>query len=274
VTPINHRDRIAAALRGADPASTVVLAGHFAIYTAGGRAADLLDDPLATQRTDMVEFARQSWIAGCDAVAAAPAMRLLVLVDDIQFVRPALPDRGARERLAAALAADYVRRTPTLPSFHLREMDERALGRDQVLRRRDDGWLFSERALRGAAVHRIRDVAAPESAFADSIRAPGESSLVASADASRIVVRDPVLGEHTLVHSGNTSCAGGYLELVAQLHDRGITRLVAIVPRRCLGPVTMGTHLARTMFGATGIEVVNIPSDGEAPAPEPALRTA
>ena len=36
---------------------------------------------------------------------------------------------------------------------------------------------------------------------------------------------------------------------------------MAVVPRRCLGPVTVGTHLARTLFGAQSIEVTNIPAD-------------
>ncbi|HVZ49763.1 MAG TPA: hypothetical protein VG916_13340, partial [Gemmatimonadaceae bacterium] len=178
--------------------------------------------------------------------------RLLVLVDDIQFVRPALPDRGARERLAAALAGDYLRRTRTLPPFHQRALDARDLGAERVVQRRADAWIFSERALRSAAVARIRAAAAGASGTT--------SPLLANADASRITVRDAELGEHTLVHSGNTSCAGGYLELVLQLHERGFRRLVAVVPSRCLGPVTVGTHFARTLFGAAGIDVVNIPA--------------
>lgn len=252
------QSHIHAALRGADPATSVVLAGHFAIYTAGGRASDFLDEPRALAgHTGMIDFARRSWLAGCDAVATAPGARLLVLVDDIQFVQPALPDRGARERLAAALVADYLRRTPTLPAYHLRELDARDLGRDRVLRRSNDAWLFNERELRAASVNRIRDAA----------RTSAEPRLVANADASRVVVRDPELGEHTLVHSGHTSCAGGYLELVLRLHARGVTRLVAVVPTRCLGPVSVGAHLARALFNAEGIQVVNIPADAAATPP-------
>ncbi|MEA3246955.1 MAG: hypothetical protein U9Q74_12435 [Gemmatimonadota bacterium] len=252
------RSRIDAALHRADAATTVVLAGHFAVYTAGGRASDFLDEPRAlAAHTGMIEFARQSWLAGCDAVVSAPGARLLVLADDIQFVHPALPDRGARERLAAALVADYFRRTPTLPAFHLRELDARDVDPGRVLRRRDGAWLFSERALRAAAVERIRAAA----------RSGRHAGLVVNDESSRIVVRDPDLGEHTLVHSGHTSCAGGYLELVLQLHARGVTRLVAVVPQRCLGPVSLGTHLARATFGAHGIQVVNIPASAGAATP-------
>jgi hypothetical protein len=267
------RDRIEVALAGADPATSVVLAGHFAIFTAGGRASDFLDDPKSlAAHTGMIDFARRSWAAGCDVVAAAPGPRLLVLVDDIQFVQPTLPDRGARERLAAALVADYLRRTPTLPAFHLRELDSRDISRSRVVRRRDDAWMFSERALRTAAVERIRTAAHAPTRGTTGIGHGGGATLVTSSD-SRIVVRDAELGEHTLVHSGHTSCAGGYLELVMQLAERGVTRLVSLVPARCLGPVSVGTHLARTLFGAR-VHVVNIPADVASPANARGLRTA
>lgn len=247
--------RIAASLDPAHLESTAVLAGHFAIFTAGARAHDLLDEPRSlSAHTDMIDMARGSWIAAADLLARVDGPRLLVLMDDIQFVQPALPDRAARERLAAALAGDYLRRTRTLPPFHRRELDAREIDTARVVQQRGDSWIFSERALRAAAVTRIRAAAAAGT--------PG-AALQASADGSRITVRDAELGEHTLVHSGNTSCAGGYLELVLQLHERGFRRLVAVVPRRCLGPVAVGTHLARALFGATALEVTNLPADGQ-----------
>lgn len=241
-------DRISTAI--GDGRDTVVLAGHFAIFTAGGKATDFLDeDPsLMSKHTDMVNFARATWLAGCDAVAPTEA-KLLVLVDDLQFVQPALPDRGARERLGAALSADYLRRTPTLPGFHARELDARGLDESRIMKSEPSRWIFSERAMRHAAVERIRIKAATD----------GRGRLLSNPDGSRIVVRDPdaVTAEHTLVHSGHTSCAGGYLELVLRLHERGVRRLIAMVPARCLGPVTLGAALARSVFGA-GIEVVNL----------------
>lgn len=250
--------RIASALDEGVGQPTAVLAGHFAVFTAGGRANDLLDHPRALgAHTDMLDFARASWTAACDVISWHGSARLLVLADDIQFVRPALPDRGARERLGAALAADYLRRTSTLPAFHHRELEARDLTTERVIRSRDDCWIFSERALRNAAVARIREVARA------GVITRGAMALEANADASRIVVRDPELGEHTLVHSGNTSCAGGYLELAMQLHERGVRWLVAVVPRRCLGPVTLGAQLARSVFGATTLSVVNIPAGGD-----------
>jgi hypothetical protein len=246
-------DRIGHAV--GDGRDTVVLAGHFAIFTAGGKATDFLDeDPTRmSKHTDMVHFARATWLAGCDAVALTQA-KLLVLVDDLQFVRPALPDRGARERLGAALSADYLRRTPTLPGFHARELDARGLDESRVMKSENSRWIFSERAMRHAAVDRIREKAASD----------GRGRLLSNPDGSRIIVRDPTgeTAEHTIVHSGHTSCAGGYLELVLRLHERGVRRLVAMVPSRCLGPVTLGAALARSVFGA-GIEVVNLTAGSE-----------
>jgi hypothetical protein len=245
-------DKIGAVIHG-DGSDTVLLAGHFAIYTAGGKATDFLDDDPArlSKHTDMVNFARATWLAGCDAIASSNATqaKLLVLVDDLQFVQPALPDRGARERLGAALSADYLRRTPTLPGFHARELDARGLDESRVVKSEQSRWIFSERAMRHAAVDRIRQKAATD----------GRGRLISNQDGSRIIVRDLDSGtaEHTIVHSGHTSCAGGYLELVMRLHERGVKRLVAMVPARCLGPVTLGSALARNVFGA-GIEVVNL----------------
>jgi hypothetical protein len=245
------RDRIANAIADGNAADTVVLAGHFAIFTAGGSATDFLDNanPVAAH-TDMVEFTRSTWTSALEVVARPEnlAARLLVLVDDLQYVRPALPDRGARERLGAALSADYLRRTPTLPGFHARELDSRGVRESRVVKHESARWLFSERELRHAAVERIR-VAAANGAT---------GQLASNDDGSRILVHDPELGEHTLVHSGHTTCAGGYLELVLRLHERGVRRLVALVPSRCLGPVTLGAALAKSVFGAMRIEVVNL----------------
>jgi hypothetical protein len=269
------RDRLTAAIGANNVPETAVLAGHFAIYTAGGKAADFLDDPSPmSAHTDMVGFARSSWTAACEAVAPAIGgqAKLLVLVDDLQFVRPALPDRGARERLAAALAADYLRRTPTLPGFHMRELESRGMDEERVVRQEPSRWIFSERALRHAAVERVRGAAEVAAQLPEN--RDDRARLLSNPDGNRIVVRDAELGEHTIVHSGHTSCAGGYLELILQLHARGIRKLVAVVPSRCLGPVTLGTALARSVFGATGLEVVNLTAMGEEEAAPAERRSA
>ncbi len=267
--PAYHADflseRLTAALAEGPRGQTVLLAGHYAIFTAGGQARDFLDEPGAVAAgTDMVAFTRRTLDAGADALERVAASRLLVLVDDIQFVRPGLPDRGARERLAAALADDYLRRTPVLPPLHSRTLESRGIDPDRVERQSDARWIYSERALRHAAVERIR---AQAQSHVNAGSRGGSARLERNDDGSRIIVRDPDHGEHTLVHSGHTSCAGGYLELVMQLRERGVRRLVTVVPPRCLGPVTVGAALARSIFGATEMDVINVPADVSATAP-------
>ena len=68
----------------------------------------------------------------------------------------------------------------------------------------------------------------------------------------------PEQGDYCLVHSGHTTCAGGYVELLSTLHRRGVRKLIALVPMRCLGQVALGTELARSLFALPGFTVVNV----------------
>ncbi|MFI5310514.1 MAG: hypothetical protein ACHQQ3_04740 [Gemmatimonadales bacterium] len=241
-------------IRAASPGTTAVLAGHFAIFTSGGGAVDLLDEGLTadTGPEELLEFTRFTWDAACEAIAAERERlaRLLVLVDDIQFVRPALEDRSAAERLGAALAADYLRRHTPLPAYHARVLHERGLGVDSVLAHSDRRWLFSERELRTALVDALKARLRPGE--------PRPAGLTESADQSMITVADPEYGEYCLVHSGHTNCAGGFVELLSDVRRRGVARLIALVPMRCLGPITVGTALATRLFALQGLEVVNV----------------
>jgi hypothetical protein len=243
------RDEIAATPEG----SAVVLAGHFAIFTSGAAASDLLDDESPPHgAAEMLAYTKSTWNAACDALAldAARRTRLLVLVDDIQFVRPVLNDRAAGERLGAALARDYIDRVRGLPTFHARVLAECALGEQDLVRHDEHRLVFSERELRAAAVQRLRAQLQVQSAAG--------AYLTASADESRIDVSLPELGEYCLVHSGHTNCAGGYFELLAQMHKRGVSTFIALVPMRCLGPVTVGTALAQRVLDTTGLSVVTV----------------
>lgn len=234
--------------------ATAVLAGHFAIFTNGGTAADLLDDehvPGGVPK-DFLDFSRLTWTAACDALAAerAARARLLVLVDDVQFVRPALADRAAAERLGAALASGYFQRNASLPRWHARALAARGLGGDEVLRRSVSQSLFSERELRAALVRRLKSLLHSGDPHAEGLAATG--------DRSRITVSDPEFGEYCLVHAGHTNCAGGFMELLADVHERGVRKLVSLVPMRCLGPITVGTALGRRLFGLGGLDVVSV----------------
>ena len=242
-----------AEVAGAPEAEAAVLAGHYALFTAGAVATDLLDDDAAATggASEMLAFTRFTWQAACAAIAAERASRprALVLVDDIQYVRPALADRGARERLGAALASSYLHRMQSLPAFHAHALREHALGADDVVRHHDSRWVFAERELRAGAVARLR-------ALVEERR--GAMPLVESDDQSRIHVALQGHGDYCLVHSGNTNCAGGYLELLAEAHRRGVRKFIGLVPMRCLGPVSVGTALAVPLLGLEGLSVVNV----------------
>jgi len=234
--------------------AVAVLAGHFAIFSAGGTALELLDEGDAAPRgaEEMIEFTRRTWAAACDVAARHRdrEFRFVPLVDDIQFIRPVTTDRGASERLAAALAADYLERVPRLPGYHLRELGAHGLSADRVLRNSDRHWSFSERMLRIAAVHRLRQLLDGD--------APAPHGLVASDNGNSVTVTLPERGEHRLVQAGHTSCAGGYLELLATLRERGVRKLIAMVPMRCLGQVALGTTLAHHLLGMANFSTVSV----------------
>lgn len=242
-----------AELEDARAGDVAVLAGHYAIFTAGATAVDLLDDDtVPAAAVEMVAFTKRTWTAACDAIAGpeSPVARLLVLVDDIQFVRPALSDIAARERLGAALAENYLRGMRALPAWHAGVVRDRGIGAERVLRRDADRVVFSERELRARAVRHVRQ----RLHTADAARA----GLTANDDESRITVAHPDHGDYCLVHSGHTSCAGGYIELLATVHRAGIRTLISMIPMRCLGPVTLGTALAPRLFGIDGLTVINV----------------
>jgi hypothetical protein len=247
----------------ASPAGSVALmAGHYAIFTQGADATDALDGNEAMAPRDLLAFTRRTWETACGAVASRRERRarLMLLVDDVLGVRPALTDRAAAERLGAALVARYLARTPTLPPYHARIAAERGLGANDMLRRDDTRWIFSERELRAALVTHVHR----------ELRVPGEHSAVVceSADSSTITVSHPEHGAYCLVHSGHTNCAGGYVELLAEAHRHGVRTLVAMVPMRCLAPVSVGTAMARELYPLGGLRVVNVAiGDPETNAP-------
>lgn len=231
-----------------------VLAGHYAIFSGGATAVDLLDDGAIPPpgAADMIAFTQRTWQVACEAIAGqrAPTARLLVLVDDIQFVRPVLTDVSARERLGAALSETYLRGMRSLPAWHARVLRDHAIDDGRVIRQRADRVVFSERELRAQAVRHVRQ----RLHAADASRA----GLTANDDESRITVSLPEHGDYCLVHSGHTSCAGGYLELLAEVHRAGVRTLISLIPMRCLGPVTLGTALAPRLFDTDGLSVVNV----------------
>jgi hypothetical protein len=247
-------ERLRSEIDGAADGTVAVLAGHFAIFTAGGKALDLLAAAHASVGVpaELLEFTRVTWTTACEAIAAERRrrVRLLVLVDDVQFVRPAVEDRGTAERLGATLAACYMKDNHSLPAWHSRVLGENGLGEESILARSDGRWMFSERELRTELVRNLKK----------ALRSGDSrvSALTANADRSTITITEPEYGEYCLVHSGQTNCAGGYVELLSDIRQRGVRKLISLVPMRCLGPITVGTALATRLFELDGLQVVNI----------------
>jgi hypothetical protein len=236
-----------------DDRPTVVLAGHYAIFSAGGLAVDFMgnDDTPPAAASEMIAFTKYTWATACEALdgCGVPSAQLLVLVDDVAFVRPLAGDISVREKLGAALATRYLEGVTALPAYHTDMLVANHLDGDSVCKMRQDRWVFSERELRIAHVRRLR-----------GLLHSGEAGnrLTASFDESEIRVHTEGHGDHCLVHSGRTNCAGGYLELLATLEERGVKRLIALVPMRCLAPIAGGTALAGDLFSLRGLSVLNV----------------
>ena len=237
-------------LASANGERTVVLAGHYAIFSGGANATDFLNGtqaPLAA--AEMIAFTKFTWEMACAALAGTRHAQLLVLVDDISFVRPLLGDTRVREKLGDALASRYSEAVTQLPPYHLDALTSNGLGAAHVFRQTDARWTFSERELRIAHVRRLKAM----------LKAGTHRGvLAANDDASDITVTLPEHGEHRLVQSGHTNCAGGYMELISSLHERGVRRLISLVPMRCLGPLVVGTTLARGLFAIDDFTIVNV----------------
>jgi hypothetical protein len=244
------RSEILAAPKG----DLALLAGHYAVFTSGGLPVDLLDaDPLPMHApVELLEFTKFTWDAACEAMAGTRghAARLLVLVDDIQFVQPAMPNLEMRERLAAALVESYLGSLPRLPDYHTRALRTHELADECVMRHSEHRWLFSERELRIQLVRHLKHT------FRAGRLGSGELRVAAAGDAITLI--DPDYGEYSIVQSGHTTCAGGYLELLAELQRRSVRQLIALVPMRCFGTVATGTALASRLGFLGGCSVVNV----------------
>jgi hypothetical protein len=231
--------------------STVILAGHYALFSAGGMPSDELHEEGATDRSGMLAFTRDTWRAACESVATVGAERakLLVLVDDVQFIRPQLEDRRMSESVAAALSNLYLGQTPSLPEYHARTMEEFGLTGDSIITYSNSRVVFSERELRNELVRYVKAPTAKSSRFL-KIGNNGSDVTVVNVDG----------GEYQLVFSGNTNCAGAYIALQLVLRQRDIRDLIALIPGRCFGPVCTGTAIA-SLLGVQGFRVTNVSVD-------------
>jgi hypothetical protein len=112
------------------------------------------------------------------------------------------------------------------------------------------GRIFSERQLRIDAVRHMRQQLAAD--------AGSQVGLSGSEDGSTVTVSLAEGGDYCLIHSGRTSCVGGYIELLSRPYALGVRKLVALIPMRCLGQIALGTGLARQLYRLPNFSVVNV----------------
>lgn len=239
-----------------------ILAGHFAVFTAGGPAVDLLTGPVPERAPhEMLEFTRLSWEASCEAIASARLdVKLAVLADDITFVRPAVGDQRLMQRLGAELTAAYYAAHKPVPTFHQRMLVKYDVSERLLLHDKQSRCVFSERELRQEFVAHLkrirRDGLDRKGLIKQSSDHPQSFSLGDGAQADVEIVR-----------YGHATCAGGYLELLSRLKGLGIDTLIALIPLRCLNPVVVAVTLARSGTFDAVASVVNVlvpdPSSGQ-----------
>ena len=241
-----------------DEGLTVVHAGHFIIDSSGSWARDHLssEESLPEGLESFIEFTRITWDIACTAVMATPEPvrpYLFTLVNDWQFISISLPKRRKQESLAAAIREEYYRQTPSFPNFHLGVMAARGIEESRVFKASDERWLFSESDLRHQLARTVRTLLrngkGAEMALARTFDENGHP---------KVSVTSSLAGEYCLLFCGSTNCAGEVMQLLKDLHERGVRRCVNLYPYQCMGPVLTGTNLAREMFGLLGMKVINL----------------
>lgn len=248
-------ETIQASLRDSRYRCAVIHAGHYALSAADGGAADALDDDAPS--TPFPSFARLTWRIAtrvtAEAKSAGVAVKLLVLVNDWQFLHARSDDRRTNESRAAAMRRNYYDATPRLPRFHEETLAEFALDPGVVMPSSDERWLFSETALRA-------DLAATVRGIFSSGQAEKHSLLREfNADGEPIIrVQNGDNCDYTLLYCGSTNCAGEVVELLRVLRSRGVDLFVNLVPRQCFAPVETGTLLAHRIYDLSGMKVMNI----------------
>lgn len=242
-----------------DEGLTVVHAGHYAIDSSQGSPADHLSSrnsqpPWLVQ---FLDFTRITWEIACKAVAALPPPSrpyLMTLVNDWQFLTAnGTPDRRVRERKIVKLRRMYYDGTPALPLYHREVMKAHGLDDDRIFKAADDRWLFSESDLRRHLARTVR------LAFRNGTAATmGLASTFDESGHPKVTVTSALDGEFCLLFCGSTNCAGEVVQLLKDLHDRGVRRFVNLYPYTCMGPVITGSMFARQMFGRGAMKVVNL----------------
>lgn len=233
--------------------------GHFILDNHGAEAADFLAgeycDSLPAQQ--FAEFAGRTWRLAIDLFQGLQRggvdAKLIVLVNDWQFLSGRGTSRREIEKDIARKRSDYYRRVADLPDFHRGLLVSAGLDTDSIFKASCERWLFSEAHLRtslASSIKRLFELGlAEERGLAKSFTPSGEPI---------VSVRCALEEQFALLYCGSTNCSGEVVELLRIIHRAGFRAFVNLYPEACLGPVTLGTELARPVYKTRGLEVLNV----------------
>jgi hypothetical protein len=237
---------------------TVIHAGHYILHAEGDVGCDHLEEvPVSIPALgDFVALTKRSWEIACGAIASIHSpttVKLIVLVNDWQFLRVAASTKREAQRRASKMRFSYYNTVSRLPEYHERGLTSFGISSSSIMPFDNDRVLFSETELRGQLARTLtsvmKDPAQPTAQKLTQYFTPAGQSIIHAKSYE---------GEYPLVYCGNTNCAGEFMQLLKLLHDRGTVRFVNLYPLQCRGPVTKGTELAEQVYGLEGMKITNI----------------
>lgn len=233
--------------------------GHFVLDNKGQQAADYLADnhSESVPAQQFSEFAKKTWRLAIELFrrlqSAGVDPKLMVLVNDWQFLGGQGASRREREKDIAKRRSDYYQSVAELPDFHHDLVRSAGIDTESIFKASAEQWLFSEANLRTSLARSIKDLfdrnLAEERGLTKSFTPSGEPI---------ISVESELEGDFSLLYCGSANCSGEVVELLRIIHGAGFRSFVNLYPEPCLGPVTLGTELARPVYKTKGLEVLNV----------------
>ncbi|WP_157251733.1 LPD16 domain-containing protein [Nonomuraea typhae] len=236
-------------LAGAGPGGDlVIMGGHFMLFE--NEEGRLVSGIIEEQDSEVMRrriagrvgiFPLYTWRMSVDLLREHPEARLLLLVNDWQYV----PQNG---RPAGELRAEYYDGFTQLPSSYEKELRSAGLSPDSMLASRKHPLAFPETWLK----YRFQKTAAKlvkqgrlEKRYLESSESKPEVSFL-----------DENGNYRTLMSCGITGCAGEMTEMVAEVYNAGYRRLLVFAPGECLNPVETGVDIALSLYGLPGMTVI------------------
>lgn len=240
--------------------TTVIHAGHYMLHIAqDDRPSDYLErgsEPRpGFEAFDY--FTRTTWAIGCEAIRQAHGStdpKLMVLANDWQYLAWRNLPRRESERKAACARTAYYHELTGLPDYHESQLEVHNLGPAAIFRASDGRAVFSESMLRQQLASTIKTL------LKNTVD-PEHLGLRCQVDEHGELLVGVETTECTsmpLLQSGNTNCAGEVVELINQLHQRGIRNFINLYPAQCQVPVEAGTDLANHLFGLSDMAITNV----------------